>query len=424
MRKKAKIYYFTLPDEMPKEEKFRWFLQNCLEDIAFEVIQPDKDNNWLNITDNDFDEFIQIIDKDVKAGKSEHAVFELFSRGIVTQRDEWIYDFSKEMLREKISYFVEIYQNTLKNENFKDRNTIKWDADLTSYLKRRIEKQFDENQIVYSIYRPFSKRYFYFDKHFNGRTYQWFNIYHSEKTNKTILIRSFGSNRAFNTMATDTIAELHVAGANQCLPLYCYEKDGNRTDNITDWGLRQFTGHYQDNSIGKEDIFHYTYAVLHNPAYRKKYETNLKREFPRVPFYKDFHKWAKWGETLTDLHINYESAEPYPLKRIETAHKNAPKARLRAVPEKGEIVLDDNTALSDVPADAWDYTLGNRSALHWILDQYKEKTPKDKTIAEKFNTYRFGDYKESVIDLLKRVCTVSVKTVDIVNKMEEEEPHE
>ncbi len=237
-------------------------------------------------------------------------------------------------------------------------------------------------------------------------------------------MRSFVVNRTpiCNTMATDTIAELHVCrkpiSVFRLLPL---DKSGNRTDNITDWGLQQFTEHYQDNGITKEDIFHYVYAVLHNPAYRKKYEINLKREFPRIPFYNDFQQWANWGKSLMDLHINYESAEPYSLEITETDQKDSPKSKLRAIQEKGEIILDENTTISGIPPSAWEYKLGNRSALHWILDQYKEKTPKDKTIAEKFNTYKFADYKEQVIDLLKRVCTVSVKTVEIISQIMQKE---
>jgi predicted helicase len=66
---------------------------------------------------------------------------------------------------------------------------------------------------------------------------------------------------------------------------------------------------------------------------------------------------------------------------------------------------------------AWDYKLGNRCALEWILDQHKEKAPKDPTIREKFNTYRFADYKARVVDLLARVTTVSVETQKIVEAM-------
>jgi hypothetical protein len=183
------------------------------------------------------------------------------------------------------------------------------------------------------------------------------------------------------------------------------------------------------------------YAVLHNPAYRKKYELNLKRDFPRIPFYKDFWQWAAWGKKLMDLHIGYETVEPYPLKEhnyevkaearrqkemFTVAQEPEPmfgikpkvKTKLRADKQAGIIEIDELTFLSGVPNSAWEYKLGNRSALEWILDQYKEKKPKDPTIAEKFNTYRFADYKEKVIDLLKRVCTVSVETVRVVGEME------
>lgn len=94
-----------------------------------------------------------------------------------------------------------------------------------------------------------------------------------------------------------------------------------------------------------------------------------------------------------------------------------PKAILKADKEAGIIRLDSETQLSGVPQEAWTYRLGNRSALEWILDQYKEKTPKDPTIREKFNTYRFADHKEKVIDLLKRVTRVSAETMAIVAAM-------
>ncbi|MBK9054409.1 MAG: DNA methyltransferase, partial [Chloroflexi bacterium] len=172
--------------------------------------------------------------------------------------------------------------------------------------------------------------------------------------------------------------------------------------------------------ITKESIFHYVYAVLHHPAYRQKYELNLKREFPRIPFYDDFWQWATWGQELMELHLNYETVEPYPLQRHETdaaTSRTAYKAKLKADKTQGIIELDTLTSLSGVPPSAWEYKLGNRSALEWILDRYKESTPKDPTIREKFNTYRFRDYKEQVIDLLMRVTTVSLRTVEITQAM-------
>lgn len=169
------------------------------------------------------------------------------------------------------------------------------------------------------------------------------------------------------------------------------------------------------------------YGVLHDPKYRKKYELNLKREFPRIPFYTDFRKWSKWGKTLMDLHIDYETVKPYPGLKVTTAKwdeakAGKPKAKLKADKITGMISLDERTWMEGIPPEAWAYKLGNRSALEWILDQYKEKTPKDPTIREKFNTYHFADYKDKVIDLLKRVTTVSVKTVEIMREMEAVQP--
>jgi predicted helicase len=175
--------------------------------------------------------------------------------------------------------------------------------------------------------------------------------------------------------------------------------------------------------IEKIDIFHYVYAVLHDPVYREKYAQNLKREFPRIPFYADFWRWVEWGQALMDLHIGYESVEPWPLVRTDIADEKArkngasPKAMLKVDKDNGRIMLDSETTLAGIPHEAWDYKLGNRSALEWILDQYKEKKPKDPTIRERFNTYRFADYKDKVIDLLARVTRVSVETHAIVEAM-------
>ena len=236
----------------------------------------------------------------------------------------------------------------------------------------------------------------------------------------------------FSVLATDKIIDFKCGfngnGGTQCLPLYRYTAEGERVCNITDWGIRQFNDHYRQEwgdafdelagpqGITAEDIFAYTYAVLHDPVYRHEYRVDLLREFPRLPFYHDFPTWKQMGQELLDLHIGFESAEPYPLERVDL--EGSPRrVILRADKDKGTITLDDKTTLTGIPPEAWEYQLGSRSALEWVLDQYKERKPRDPTIAERFNTYRFADYKERVVDLLMRVCTVSVKTVEIVGRM-------
>lgn len=168
------------------------------------------------------------------------------------------------------------------------------------------------------------------------------------------------------------------------------------------------------------DIFTYVYAVLHNPEYRQKYKLNLTRDIPRIPFYDGFQTWSKLGEALMNLHLNYEQVPCYSLHRedkdLELVRK-AIKPVLILRKDTGVIEIDTLTTLRGVPQEVCEYMLGTYSAVEWVLERYKEKTPKDPTIREKFNTYRFADYKEQVIDLILRVCTVSVETMKIISQM-------
>jgi predicted helicase len=226
--------------------------------------------------------------------------------------------------------------------------------------------------------------------------------------------------------ASSRLADLHYVGGGAgsvCVSRYRYA-DGQRLDNITDWAIAQFGSHYGTGAaITKDDIFAYAYGVLHDPIYHETYSVNLTREFPRIPFYPDFARWRDWGQTLLDLHIGYESVAPFHLTRTDLPDRKVrgtgqtPSVILKADRKNGIIVLDAETQLASVPREAWDYQLGNRSALEWVLDQHKERSPKDPTIREKFNTYRFTDYKERIINLLMRVTTISLKTVQIVEAM-------
>ena len=167
--------------------------------------------------------------------------------------------------------------------------------------------------------------------------------------------------------------------------------------------------------------------MLHDPRYRETYAQNLKREFPRIPLHgtneATFWQWAGWGAELMALHIGYEGVAPFALTRSDAPDAKArtaglaPKPALKSEPAAGRIVIDSETTLDGIPSAAWRYHLGNRCALDWVLDQHKEKKPKDPTIREKFDTYRLKDHKERVIELLMRVTTVSVETVRIVEAM-------
>lgn len=427
--KKAKIFYYNFPTFKNKDEKLAKIKQTKFENIPFELINPDKDANWINQTNNDFDTLLPLCSKEVKRGKSEEAVFELYSNGVNTARDEWVYDFDKNNLIDKIKFFIDKYNNLLSENNKDWENSIKWSRDLKLKFAKKQELKYSDNLIQKSNYRPFFIKKWYAEKILNDvltkNHYDFFGL-EFNIDNKQICFRCLSANKLV-VLSNSSITDLNYLkmgnGITFCLPLYRYTSEGKRIDNITQWALKEFRDNYNDKKISREDIFHYVYGVLHNPAYRKKYELNLKREFPRIPFYSDFWFWSEKGKELMELHLDYEKVEKYDLQREENVLKSSSlnKAKLKADKAKNEIILDEQTTLKNIPALAWEYKLGNRSALEWILDQYKEKKPKDDTIREKFNTYKFEDYKEEVIELLQRVCTVSVKTMEIVEEMEKME---
>lgn len=245
-KEKAKISYFSLSGLQGKEAKLDWIAGVSFKEIEFDNIQPDGKENWINQTDNDFDSFLALVDKEVKAGRSEEAVFKLFSLGVKTQRDEWVYDFSRDCLIEKAKYLVDAYMEQLKQGTTRELD-VKWDAETTQYIKRKISKSFEESQVIRSLYRPYVKEYLYFDRHFNGRTYQMFNIFpQADSENKLICVTNHVQ-IPFLVEATSYIPSLDVGGRpGQCLPLYRYDANGDRIENITDWALEKFREHYSN----------------------------------------------------------------------------------------------------------------------------------------------------------------------------------
>jgi predicted helicase len=446
----GKIFYTRRNELEIAKDKLNFLSATTLEQINFDSINPDKNNNWINLTDNDFNTFLPLVNKETKLAKTsakEKAIFKLFSLGVSTNRDEWVYDFDNNSLVNKINFFFNFYKQEQKRWSLSDKQIkindfvnrdIKWTSELENYLNKNSLLEFDLNLIIKSIYRPYIIKNLYFDGIIIHRIYQQDYILPIKKheTNNIIAFSGIGSNKSFQCLASNLLMGLDTLEKTQCLPLYRYEK-GEKIENITAWGLEKFREYYcrgltplnptspENQNITKEDIFYYIYGVLHNPKYREKYEQNLKREFPRIPFYDNFWQWVNWGKKLMDLHINYENVKPYNLKITDlpsplTLLPNGEgkiKVKLKADKINGKIIIDEVTTLENIPTIAWEYKLGNRSALEWILDQYKEKKPKDKIIAEKFNNYKFADYKETVIDLLMRVTTVSVETMNIVKEM-------
>lgn len=444
-QKGCRIFYARRPEMETAEEKLAFLHNAWINDMAFEEVVPDAKHNWINLTSNDFDSLMPLASKETKVAKTaakERTIFKLFSQGVKTNRDEWVCEFSEQQVLDRTRFLVDRYNQEVSRLSGKanQKNVadlvnyeIKWTRKLKSLLVAGRKLEIDKRQVSESLYRPFTKLYTYFAWELNEDWYQLAQMFPPGVKSNPYLAFVEGQRLDFSVIASDKLPNYAVFSLDpiQCAPLYRFDDAGNRVDNITDWALNKFKEHYKPEigtgksarKITKEDIFHYCYAVLHDPVYREKYAQNLKREFPRIPFCANFWQWAEWGSALMDLHIGYEAVEPFALTRTDIPDEKAraagqsPKAMLKADKDAGRIQLDSETTLTGIPPEAWDYKLGNRSALEWILDQYKEKKPKDPTIREKFDTYRFADYKDKVIDLLMRVTTVSLRTVEITRQM-------
>ena len=269
------------------------------------------------------------------------------------------------------------------------------------------------------MYRPFVKRFQYTDDIIIHRPRQTqFKI-----ADMVILFPNHTPNAQFGTFVTNELVNSGCVGETRGIPLYA----NNDTFNVTEWGLTLFKDYYNDQSISAKDLFYYTYAILNDPKYAKNYEHDLKTSFPRIPLAKNFAEYRKIGAKLVSLHISYEKAEPYPLKRVDSVK---PPTEVKLAIAGDKIIIDDATTLEGMPTDAVQYMVGTRPALGWVLEFYKD--PKhslkagtddkcdthDQTVADRFNMYKFADHKDDAIDLLRRVTTVSVETMRLKQQLE------
>ena len=428
--RKSEIQYAEVGDCLKSDQKLKWLADNSLYTLSLRRIVPDEDGIWLNQTDNDFDELTPLINE-------ENAIFGEITSGSKSHRDEWVYDFDKNCLENKIKCFIDVYNKTLKKyldrKYTKDLNIwvdkkIKWSDDLIKHLKRRTELIYSKANTKYIIYRPFVLKFQYYDKIITERQGHFSNIF--KNSNKLICFPNPKTHSMFKVLGSNKIVEYGCMPDSQCIPLYMYDDSGKRHSNITEFGLELFRDHYKNTKITDEDIFYYTYAIFNDPKYSEKYEFNLQRKFPRIPLAKNFKEWTKIGKKLYDMHVEFEDAKPYPLKRME---KNTSMNKTRLIfkkPKKDEseslkILIDNQTTLEGIPEEVLEYKFSSKCALEWILDFYKEsknrisdKSCNESQIRERFNKYKFADYKEKVIDLLQRVTTVSIETIKLRKELE------
>lgn len=455
----GRVYYARTGETWRKEEKYDHLEQaGDWQGIEWDELRPDKRHTWLTEgMQADFEAFLPMGTKEAKAGDGD-AIFRNYGRGVATTRDTWAYNFNRDTLAANMRRTIEFYNDhvyrrrplpgKIDTDSFVnyDEKQISWSRDLKLDLQRGHLAEFDKTKIRESLYRPFTRQYLFFDRIMNEEVYQFpkfLPIEPSEAENRVISLHGLGMSKPFHAIMVNVIPDVQLTPNGQCFPFYTYNEDGtNRQENITDWALAQFREAYgatyderrvtseesapgspsrrttgvvaRHASLDKWAVFHYIYALLHHPAYRETYAANLRRELPRIPFVRDFWAYAEAGARLAALHVEYEQQPEYPLTRIETP--DAPLdwrvEKMRLSKDKTQIRYNDFLTLGGVPAAAFDYRLGNRSALEWVIDQYQVKTDRRSGITNDPNR---PDDPQYIVRLLGQVITVSLETMAIVN---------
>ena len=432
----TEVWIYSVDDYLKAREKQQLLIDfNDCTDVPMKKMSIDAKYTWLTEgLHTEFDTFIPIGTKEAKVQKdvASDVIFKTYCRGVTTNRDAWVYNFSRNILSENVQRTIEYYRlQALRWEHRENRQAkivdfvesdltkIKWDRELRQHLQRGRTAEYTKDKVRTAFYRPFTKSNLFFDRVLNNCVYLFPSILpvpSTELENRIICVSGIGSKKPFHALVTDMIPSLDLLEKTQCFPFYTYDEDGtDRRENITDWALAEFRTHYADDTITKWDIFHYNYGLLHHPAYREKYEMNLKRDLPHIPFAEDFWGFANAGAALADLHVNYESQSEYDkLNPVETPgmQVNLAVERMKFSKDKTQLKYNEFLTLEGIPPEVFDYRLGNRSALEWIVDQYRVKTDKRSGIVNDPNRENEPRY---ILELIARVITVSLKTVEIVN---------
>ena len=434
-----KIYYSEVDWKATRQEKFN-LIENAgsVNGIKWKGLTPDKNHTWLTEgLHSEFETFISIGTKEAKAAKGTwvDVIFKIYSLGVGTNRDAWARNFNRNTLTDNMSRTIDTYneqvlkwdRQAIRDEKVDDfviydDTKIKWSSALKRTLKSGQIAKFVDKKIRQSLYRPFAKSNLFFDRVMNHSVHVFPSIFPTPETeaeNRVICVGGYGR-KEFAVLMSKFIPDLNLyADPQQSFPFYTYDEDGkNRRENITAWALEQFRVHYRDEAITKWDIFHYVYGLLHHLPYRERYAANLKRDLPRVPYAPDFWGFAKAGGRLGEIHVGYEDVDEYPLSLIETPDTQLDwrVEKMKLSKDKTQIKYNDFLTLDGIPTKAFDYRLGNRSALEWVIDQYRIKTDKRSRIVNDPNR---DDDPQYIVKLIAKVITVSLETVDIVANLPE-----
>ncbi|WP_104757085.1 type ISP restriction/modification enzyme [Helicobacter acinonychis] len=466
---KAKIYYYDIGDYLSREQKLGYLYQwKDISRVNFTKLEPNRFNDWINPRDESFERYVEIANKDTKF-KDGLDIFKVFSMGVVTARDVWAYNFSKDNLLKNIQSCITFY-NIERARYAKDKTynidmnpkKISWSRKALNYCKGNKEINFSSNKARFCLYRPYSRTWLYCDKSLNEDHHQTDKIFpfddsieptKSAINNLAMVITGTSVSVEFSPLITNIATDYSFIASGQILPLYYYEKvdpnsildNGNNTDTyerkdaIRDWALAEFQKAYKDDKITKEDIFYYIYGLFHSKEYVNKFKNNLSKMLPRIPFCKDFWGFSKAGRELAYLHLNYETIEikqstakynTTVSKTEQTALFDEPEylaesdykvskmkfaKNVKIAHKPSTIIYNTKINITNIPAKAYDYVVNGKPALSWIMERYQVKTDDASGITNDPNLY--SEDPRYILDLMLKVIEVSVRSVDLINSL-------
>lgn len=448
------LRYHDIGDYLSRDDKLSTIRDfGSVEAIPWQSLTPDASGDWIDQRDTLFAKFAPLGDK---KSTSAPTVFGVYSMGLQSKRDAWVYNFSRATMLASVHRMVDFYNEQLASiaalanereltaayiDTLIDRSPTKisWTRGLKADLRRLKAANLDERCAVISTYRPYCKQWLYFDRQFNDMVLLTPRLFPT-MAHKNIVIASMGvgASKPFSALITNAMPSHDLIEKGQCFPLYYYEpadSDGllfadgevvdgyRRRDAITDATLSRYQARC-GTDVTKEDIFYYVYGVLHSPIYKQRFAADLKKMIPRIPTVADFWGFSDAGRQLAAWHLDYEEVDPWPLEEITLGAADdyrVEKMRFGKdgkAEDKTRIRYNSHLTFAGIPEEAYSYEVNGKSAIEWIMDRYQVKTDRDSGIVNNPNDWALehGDPRY-IVDLLKRIVSVSMATVNIVNHL-------
>lgn len=467
----GKIYFHDIGDYLTRDQKLETVselgsIAGISQKDGWQAIQPDAFGDWLNQRDPFFETYISLGDKKDKTSPS---VFENYSSGIKTNRDTWCYNFSENKLESQMRGMITQYKEDVANARQKhprgvsddiadnlmtyDATKISWNRSLRNDFMKLKAHEYEPSSLYQGLYRPYTKSPVYFNRSFNDMVYQMHKFFPERDTENLVICLSLAGTKGFSVLLADTLPDLHLVGDAQCFPFYLFESNGNqaadllsqgsgtdyeRKDAITNEALDYFKSAYPGATLAKEDIFYYTYGLLHSEEYRERYADNLIKQLPRIPRmkrYEDFAGFVQAGLDLAALHLHYESVElntqaklsgPLGLRVTDQGVKGGQdtdfyvtKMKFGKKGDKSRVIYNGKITVENIPEEAYDYVVNGKPALEWIMERQAVTTDKKSGIVNDANDWAIETMGNPryPLELFLRMITVSLRTQEIVRNL-------